>query len=113
GKTQFEEEIQINMTFSSHLQSKILKALFENHPYEEVAYEIETLENNDQDRGIGMVGEFEKALDPSEAFAHIKSVFKTGVIRHSQFNKKIIKRVAVLGGGGAFAVERAKAAKSD
>jgi dinuclear metal center YbgI/SA1388 family protein len=113
GKTQFEEEIQINMTFSSHLQSKILKALFENHPYEEVAYEIETLENNDQDRGIGMVGEFEKALDPSEAFAHIKSVFKTGVIRHSQFNKKIIKRVAVLGGSGAFAIERAKAAKAD
>jgi dinuclear metal center YbgI/SA1388 family protein len=113
GKTQFEEEIQINLTFSSHLETKILKALFESHPYEEVAYEVETMENNDQHRGIGMVGELATPLGITEALSHVKEVFKTKVIRHSQLNDKPIKRVAVLGGSGAFAIEKAKAVKAD
>lgn len=113
GKTQFEEEIQINLTFSSHLQSRILKALFESHPYEEVAYEVETLENNDQHRGIGMVGELETPLGITEVLSHIKEVFKTKAIRHSELNDRPIKRIAVLGGSGAFAIEKAKAAKAD
>lgn len=113
GKTQFEEEVQINLTFSSHLQPKLLKALFESHPYEEVAYELETLENNDQHRGIGMLGELEIPLGITEVLSHIKEVFKTKVIRHSQLNDKPIQRIAVLGGSGAFAIEKAKAAKAD
>jgi dinuclear metal center YbgI/SA1388 family protein len=113
GKTQFEEEIQINLTFSSHLETKILKALFESHPYEEVAYEVETLENNDQHRGIGMVGELATPLGITEALSHVKEVFKTKFIRHSQLNDKPIKRVAVLGGSGAFAIDKAKAVRAD
>lgn len=113
GKTQFEKEIQINLTFSAHLQSKILKALFESHPYEEVAYEVETLENNDQHRGIGMVGELEVPLGITEVLSYIKEVFKTKVIRHSELNDRPIHRIAVLGGSGAFAIDKAKAAKAD
>lgn len=113
GKTQFEKEIQINLTFSAHLQSKILKALFESHPYEEVAYEVETLENNDQHRGIGMVGELEVPLGITEVLSYIKEVFKTKVIRHSELNDRPIQRIAVLGGSGAFAIDKAKAAKAD
>lgn len=113
GKTQFEEEVQINMTFSSHLEPKLLKALFESHPYEEVAYEVETLENNDQHRGIGMVGEFDIPLGITEILSHVKEVFKTKVIRHSELNDQPVKRIAVLGGSGAFAIENAKAAKAD
>ncbi len=113
GITQFEKEIQINMTYSAHLQTKVLNALFESHPYEEVAYELETLENNDQDRGIGMVGELETPLGATEILSYIKEVFKTKVIRHSELNDKPIQRIAVLGGSGAFAIDKAKAAKAD
>jgi dinuclear metal center YbgI/SA1388 family protein len=113
GETQLEKEIQINMTFSSHLEPSILKALFKNHPYEEVAYEVETLENLDQNRGIGMVGELETPLGITEALSFVKSVFKTKIIRHSELNDQPIKRIAVLGGSGAFAINNAKAAKAD
>ena len=40
------EETKLELTFENHLQEQILKALFESHPYEEVAYEITKLENN-------------------------------------------------------------------
>jgi dinuclear metal center YbgI/SA1388 family protein len=113
GTTQYEEEIQINITFSSHLQSKILSALFRSHPYEEVAYEIIILENQDQDRGIGMLGELETPLGITEVLAFIKEVFRTKVIRHSELHDQPIRRIAVLGGSGAFAIDKAKAKKVD
>lgn len=50
-------EIKIEVTFEKHLQSKILKALFAHHVYEEVAYEIYDLQNAHQNIGLGMVGE--------------------------------------------------------
>ena len=52
-------EIKIEVVFEKHLQSKILKALFNTHIYEEVAYEIYDLKNSHQNIGLGMIGEFE------------------------------------------------------
>ncbi len=48
------EEIKIEVTFEKHLQSKILKALFSNHVYEEIAYEIYELQNVHQNLGLGI-----------------------------------------------------------
>src|SRR5690606_16743529 len=48
GELHFEKETQIGVTFAKHLKRGILKALFEAHPYEEVAYEVYSLENVNQ-----------------------------------------------------------------
>ncbi|WP_026450586.1 Nif3-like dinuclear metal center hexameric protein [Aequorivita capsosiphonis] len=113
GDLHFERETQIGITFSKHLQSKILKALFQSHPYEEVAYEITTLENQNQHIGIGMIGEFDKAMPELEFLEFIKRTMKTDCVRHSSLLKKKIKKVAVLGGSGSFAIETAKNADAD
>ena len=60
------EETKIEVTFEKHLQAKILKALFNNHVYEEVAYELYKLENKHQNIGLGRIGEFENALSEKE-----------------------------------------------
>jgi dinuclear metal center YbgI/SA1388 family protein len=108
GETHFEAEIQIGVTFQKHLQSGILKALFESHPYEEVAYEITSLNNTNQHIGLGMVGEFEKEISEADFLKHIKEIFQTGCVRHSALLGKPIKKVAVLGGSGSFAIKVAK-----
>ncbi len=113
GEMHFEAEIQIGVTFAKHLQNNIIKALFETHPYEEVAYEITTLENQNQHLGMGMIGEFEKPLDENDFLQFLKKTMKTDCIRHSELLKKQIKRVAVLGGSGSFAIEAAKRAGAD
>ncbi len=113
GKIHFEKEIQIGITFAKHLQNDILKALFETHPYEEVAYEITTLENQNQHLGMGMIGEFEKAMDEKKFLQFLKKTMKTDCVRHSQSLKKPIKKVALLGGSGSFAIEAAKKAGAD
>ncbi|MEZ4859292.1 MAG: Nif3-like dinuclear metal center hexameric protein [Flavobacteriaceae bacterium] len=113
GALHFEEETQIGVTFSKHLEGKILTTLFENHPYEEVAYEITTLENTHQHIGIGMLGEFTKTLSEKKFLQLLKKTFSTGVIRHSELLGRPIKKVAVLGGSGSFAISDAKFAQAD
>lgn len=104
-----ETEIQINVTFEKQQQSSILKALFTNHPYEEVAYEVIQLENELQTIGMGMIGELENEMGEGDFLAFAKAIFKTGNIRHSALLNKTIKKIAVLGGSGAFAIKAAKA----
>lgn len=110
NKLHFEEETQIGVIFEKHLQSKILNALFETHPYEEVAFEVYTLENQHQNIGLGMTGEFEKEISEEEFLELVKNQFSVPCIRHSKFLQQKIKKIAVLGGSGAFAIDNAKSA---
>ncbi|WCM42028.1 Nif3-like dinuclear metal center hexameric protein [Flavobacterium sp. CBA20B-1] len=107
------EETKLEVTFEKHLQNKILKALFDNHPYEEVAYEVTKLENQHQNIGLGMIGELEHEISEIDFLHFVKEKVQTGGIRHSNFLNKKIKKVAVLGGSGSFAITAAKAQKAD
>ena len=113
GTTHYEQETQIHITYESHLEGNLLKALFATHPYEEVAYEITTLDNKHQQIGMGMIGELEHELSEKEFLSFLKTTMNTECIRHSSFLGKPIKRIAVLGGSGSFAIENAKRANAD
>ena len=113
GELHTEAETAISVTFKKHLESKILNALFKTHPYEEVAYEILTLDNTNQHIGMGMIGELEHALSEKECLQMVKQKMNTQAIRHSQLLDKPIKRIAVLGGSGSFAITAAKANNAD
>lgn len=101
------QEIKIEVTFEKHLQSKILKALFANHLYEEVAYEIYDLQNAHQNIGLGMVGELETPMNETEFLLYVKDKMQCGGIRHSNLLGKPVSKVAVLGGSGSFAIKNA------
>lgn len=113
GQLHTESETAISITFKKHLESKLLKTLFEAHPYEEVAYEISTLENTNQHIGIGMIGELEHEMTAEDCLLFIKKKMNTECLRHSKLSDKPIKRIAVLGGSGSFAISAAKAAGAD
>jgi len=107
------DEKKIEITFEKHLQDKILNALFESHPYEEVAYQICKTENKHQNIGLGMIGELETEQNEIDFLLFVKQKMNAGVIRHSEFLDKKIKKVAVLGGSGAFSIKTAIAKKAD
>lgn len=113
GKLHTEPETLISLTFQSHLESKILNALFKNHPYEEVAFEIIQLDNQNQHIGLGMIGNLSNPLSEKAFINLLKATFNAKGIRHSNLLNKKIKSVAVLGGSGSFAIEAAKQAKAD
>jgi dinuclear metal center YbgI/SA1388 family protein len=106
-------EIKIEVTFEKHLESNILKALFSKHVYEEVAYEIYELQNGHQNIGLGMIGELKKTMSEKDFLLFVKDKMQAEGIRHSQFTGKPIKKVAVLGGSGSFAIKNAISAGAD
>ncbi len=113
GETHYENEIQIGVTFPQHLEGKILKTLFDHHPYEEVAYEVITLNNAHQNLGMGMIGELELEVSEKDFLEKLKNIFHTGCIKHSKLLNRPVKRVAVLGGSGSFAIGQAKSQGAD
>jgi dinuclear metal center YbgI/SA1388 family protein len=113
GTIHTENESFISVIFEKHLQSKVLKALFETHPYEEVAYDIVTTDNEHQHIGMGIVGELTNEMSEKDFFVFLKKQFNLQSIRHSKLSGSPIKKVAVLGGSGAFAIEAAKQSEAD
>ena len=82
----------------------MLQALFAHHPYEEVAYEILSLENEHQHIGLGMIGQLPAPMEEKDFLLYVKERMQTCCIRHSPFLGKKIQKVAVLGGSGASAI---------
>ena len=95
-------ESRIEVVFPTHLSSRILAALRKTHPYEEVAYYLNSLNNENQEVGAGMVGELEKPLEPIEFLKGLKSSMNLQVIRHTKLIEGKIAKVAVCGGAGSF-----------
>ena len=107
------EELKIEVTYEKHLQRNILKALFENHIYEEVAYEIYNLHNSHQNIGLGMIGELDEEMSELSFLQMVKTKMQAEAIRHSSFLNTKIKKVAVLGGSGSEAISKAIQAGAD
>jgi len=113
GKPEHVEENRVEVLLPASARIPVLAALKKAHPYEEVAYYLQTLENDNQDAGCGMVGDLPQSL-PSLAFLEaVKKTFRAGCIRHTALVKPVVKRVAVCGGAGSFLLPRAVAAGAD
>ena len=113
GELHFEREVQIGATFPKHLEKQVLQALFKAHPYEEVAYEITTLDNTNQHIGMGMIGELKTPMASTDFLNFLKETMRSDGIRYSKLVKDRVKKVAVLGGSGSFAIEAAMKAGAD
>ncbi|MBK6985500.1 MAG: Nif3-like dinuclear metal center hexameric protein [Bacteroidetes bacterium] len=113
GKLSLEKETRLELIFETVNEATIISALKQNHPYEEVAYDIYQLENSYQNIGSGMVGELEKPISETEFLENLKSIFKVKVIKHTALTNKRIKKVALCGGSGSFLLKNAINSKSD
>lgn len=113
GPREWVEEVKIELILQKDKEAKVLKALFEAHPYEEVAYEIVALQNKNQELGAGMIGNLPKAMDETTFLGLLKQQMKTDCIRHTVLSGKKIQKVAVCGGSGSFLLPNAIGAGAD
>ncbi|HMU45337.1 MAG TPA: Nif3-like dinuclear metal center hexameric protein [Chitinophagaceae bacterium] len=113
GEQHKENETRIEVIFPAYLEKRILKALFDSHPYEEVAYDIVSLSNLHPVIGSGLVGELSEPISEKEFLNLVKKVFNTGVVRHTLLIGKKIEKVAVCGGAGSFLISKALGCKAD
>lgn len=113
GALEKVNEDRIEVLFPRHLKSKILSALFDAHPYEEVAYYIHDLANKNNEVGSGMIGELQNSIKSTEFLVQIKKNLSAKVIRHTALVKDEVKKVALCGGAGSFLLRDAIAQGAD
>ena len=113
GENHTENETQISVIYESRNEATILASLQKNHPYEEISYHLITTENIHQNIGMGMIGDLPTEMEENEFLLFLKKKMKTACIRHSNLINKKIKKVAVLGGSGSFAISDAIKAGAD
>ncbi len=106
-------ELKLEIIVPEHLKAKAVKVLRENHPYEEVAYELISLENDNQTIGAGMVGKLPQPMAVSEFLEYLKNAMNTDCVRHTKAHQEKIETVAVCGGAGSFLLRQAMAAAAD
>ena len=113
GEMESAAEHKLEVIFEKFRRPAILKALFEAHPYEEVAYDIYPLSNDYQLIGSGMIGELQEPADETDFLKSVKTIMNTGLIRHTALLGKKIKKVALCGGSGSFLLNEAIRAGAD
>ncbi len=113
NEREYADEKLVSVIFESYLQSPIISAMLQAHPYEEVAHQILNIDNANHYLGLGRYGDLEEEMDEKDFLELVKQTFDLKVIRHSEFLGKKIKKVGVLGGSGASGISAAKAAGCD
>lgn len=113
GERQYEAEVKIEVIFPQWLQGQVLQGMRAAHPYEEIAFDIYTLNNSYQDVGAGLIGELPEALSEATILRKLQDIFKIPVIKHSPLFGRPIKKIALCGGAGSFLTSRAIAAGAD
>lgn len=106
NQMEFVEETRAELIFPAFLEKKIVQALKQAHPYEEVAYYITRLTNENQEVGAGMTGELDTALEPMAFLKSLKEKMNLVSVRYTRPVREI-KKVAVCGGSGSFLLSEA------
>ena len=107
------EEVKIEVIFPAWLQNNILKTMKANHPYEEVAHDIYTLNNKYQETGSGIIGTLPEAMEEIDLLMKLSNAFKLKVIKHTALLEKKCQKIAVCGGAGSFLISKAITAGAD
>ncbi|ASS76068.1 Nif3-like dinuclear metal center hexameric protein [Tumebacillus algifaecis] len=94
------EEVRIETIVSDLNQDKVVQALLQAHPYEEVAYDIYPLEIMGQELGIGRVGDLVQEMTLGQFAQFVKQQFGVEHARVVGPHDRPVRRVAVLGGSG-------------
>ncbi len=113
GELHKETEVRIESIAPFFLKNKIINAIINNHPYEEPAFDIYNLANENPKVGLGIVGELEKKLSIEEFLTLLKEKTKSECIRYTNAKVDKIKKVALCGGSGSSFLSNAIHSKAD
>lgn len=113
GERSHLNEKRVEVLVEAQKAFAVISAMKKIHPYEEVAYELYPLLNENQTVGAGMVGVLPQEMSAHDFLRLVKGVFSCGVIRHTKLLDRPIRTVAFCGGAGSFLLPQAKRAGAD
>lgn len=100
GRLERVQEIRLETVVPERLQEKVIAAMLQAHPYEEVAYDLYPLEIMGQALGVGRVGNLVQEMTLGQFAEFVKQQFGVEHARVVGPLDRPVRRVAVLGGSG-------------
>jgi dinuclear metal center YbgI/SA1388 family protein len=107
------EEERVEMIYPTGLQRAVVQTIYEHHPYEEPAFDLLPLENESRTIGLGRIGELSKAMSVNEFLEYLKDKLGFEHCRYAGDTTKMIRKVALCGGGGSSFIDLAIASGAD
>jgi dinuclear metal center YbgI/SA1388 family protein len=107
GELSRVEEYRLETVFPQSIQPKVMQALLESHPYEEVAYDLYSVKRSIP-FGMGKVGVLLGTMRLQDFVKHVKQAYELDFVKVVGDGKKEINKVALLGGAGSRYVQEAK-----
>ena len=113
GELHHETEVRIETILPEYKKGEVIRALLSKHPYEEPAYDLYPLHNSWAQVGSGIVGELEEPESELEFLKRIKKIFEVGCLKHNKLTGRLIQKVSLCGGAGAFLIPQAVRSGAD
>jgi putative NIF3 family GTP cyclohydrolase 1 type 2 len=107
GKIERVEEVKIEVLVNTFDLNKVIAEMKKIHPYEEVAYDVYPVSNENVNYGMGVIGELEKELSEKEFLDFTARALQIKNFRFSRGKKNKIKKVAVCGGSCSDLIDSA------
>lgn len=93
--------------------NKVLRGLYNTHPYEDIAHDLHLMENKKEKYGIGRIGKLENKLSLKSFIKRIKEELQLKTINMLGDIETNLKKVALCTGAGSDYIETAKYAGAD
>jgi len=113
GNLERVDEVRLEMVAPRARTQAVVAAMKRAHPYEEAAYDLYHLDNEDPNYGMGAVGSLSAAQSLKSFLKRTKRVLHAEALRYSGDLRKQVKRVAVCGGSGSDLLSSAADAGAD
>ena len=98
GRLEKVSEIRLEALIDTWKLNNVITVMKQAHPYDEVAYDIYPLKNENVNYGAGAIGEFDVAMSRKEFLDHISKTLRIKNFRYCNGRSRKIKSVAVCGG---------------
>lgn len=107
------DEVRLEVLVDSWKIKHVLHEMLKVHPYEEPAYDIYPLNNENDRHGIGAIGLLSTEMESEQFLSYVCQCLQLKNFRYTVGSKKRIKRVAVCGGSGSEYINKAIRLKAD
>lgn len=113
GKLEKVDEVKIEVLVNAFDVSKVVSAMKQTHPYEEVAYDVYPLVNENVNYGMGVIGVLENELSEKQFLNLVSKSLKIKTFRFTKGLNSKIKKIAVCGGSGSDLLDAAIKSEAD
>lgn len=113
GQMKQTKELRLETVVPLSVRKKVISAMLKAHPYDEVAYDLYSMDLKGRSFGLGRVGVLNEPESLEKFAERVKQAFDVPFVRMVGDASRQIRKVAVLGGAGSRYIRHATFAGAD